>query len=191
MTGYLVKWEIDIEADSPKEAAEKALAIHRRTDSIATVFEVIERKSHEVTQVDLNPEWGDGIGEIAVNAAGVLPVYLVKYAEGQCPPGYFMCRASDRAHAIEQCRDAHPDAKAVGVTYEPVVFAPLSALAPADHDDGEYERPPFENGDGEFVNFYRCPECNHEWEDQWSSTCEDDCPKCGKRHIEPYKSEDV
>jgi len=37
---YLVKWEIDIDADSPHEAAEKALAIQRNPESIATVFEV-------------------------------------------------------------------------------------------------------------------------------------------------------
>lgn len=42
-----------------------------------------------------------------------------------------------------------------------------------------------------FRNFYRCPYCGTEWEDVWDSTCDDDCPACGERHIEPYKSEDV
>jgi hypothetical protein len=37
---FRVRWEIDIEADSPKEAAQKALEIHRDPGSIATIFEV-------------------------------------------------------------------------------------------------------------------------------------------------------
>jgi len=40
MTKYYVEWTIDIEADSPREAAEKALAIHRNPESTATVFSV-------------------------------------------------------------------------------------------------------------------------------------------------------
>jgi hypothetical protein len=37
---YLVEWVIDIEADSPQEAAEKALETQRNEDSIAVVFTV-------------------------------------------------------------------------------------------------------------------------------------------------------
>jgi hypothetical protein len=37
---YLVSWEINIEAKSPREAAEKALKIQRNPESIATVFQV-------------------------------------------------------------------------------------------------------------------------------------------------------
>lgn len=40
MPEYRVTWDIDIEADSPEEAAKKALEIQRRPDSIATVFDV-------------------------------------------------------------------------------------------------------------------------------------------------------
>jgi len=42
-----------------------------------------------------------------------------------------------------------------------------------------------------FRNFYRCGECGHEWSDEWSATCDDDCPHCGTRHMSPYKSEDA
>lgn len=42
-----------------------------------------------------------------------------------------------------------------------------------------------------FRNFYRCPQCETEWEDEWDSTCDDDCPACGCRHISPYQSEDI
>ncbi|MBM4719713.1 hypothetical protein GS449_14865 [Rhodococcus hoagii] len=40
MPEFNVVWEMDIEADSRREAAEKALAIHRNPESIATVFSV-------------------------------------------------------------------------------------------------------------------------------------------------------
>jgi hypothetical protein len=42
-----------------------------------------------------------------------------------------------------------------------------------------------------FTNHYKCPRCGHEWTDQWSCTCDDDCPECGCRHISPHHSEDV
>lgn len=42
-----------------------------------------------------------------------------------------------------------------------------------------------------FINYYRCPECEHEWEDEWSCQVDDDCPECGARHISPYDSEDA
>ena len=42
-----------------------------------------------------------------------------------------------------------------------------------------------------FRNLYRCGDCGHEWQDEWSCTCDDDCPDCGSRHWTPYKSEDI
>jgi len=30
---------------------------------------------------------------------------------------------------------------------------------------------------------YRCPECGHEWEEQWSSACDSECPNCGTKNI--------
>lgn len=43
MPEYRVVWEIDIEADTPKEAAKKALKIQRDPESTATVFDTFER----------------------------------------------------------------------------------------------------------------------------------------------------
>jgi len=37
---YRVKWEIDLDAGSPEEAAREALAVQRDPDSTATVFSV-------------------------------------------------------------------------------------------------------------------------------------------------------
>jgi hypothetical protein len=37
---YYVVWEIDIDAETPQDAARKALEIQRNQDSIATCFQV-------------------------------------------------------------------------------------------------------------------------------------------------------
>ena len=42
-----------------------------------------------------------------------------------------------------------------------------------------------------FRNYYRCEQCRSEWEDEWSSMCEDDCPTCGSRHMTPYDGDDL
>ena len=41
MTTFKVRWQIYIDADTPREAAYRALQIQRNPDSIATVFEVL------------------------------------------------------------------------------------------------------------------------------------------------------
>lgn len=43
MTEYLVTWSIELDAESPEDAALQALAIHRDPESLATVFNVAER----------------------------------------------------------------------------------------------------------------------------------------------------
>lgn len=40
MTKYYIEWMIDVEATSPREAAEEALRIQRNPESIATVFSI-------------------------------------------------------------------------------------------------------------------------------------------------------
>jgi hypothetical protein len=46
---YRVRWDIDIDAQTPMEAAQKALEIHRNPESIATVFLVSHGDhTHEV-----------------------------------------------------------------------------------------------------------------------------------------------
>lgn len=45
--------------------------------------------------------------------------------------------------------------------------------------------------EGWFRNYYRCERCGHEWADEWSCQCDDDCPECGLRHLSPYKSDDL
>ncbi len=38
-----------------------------------------------------------------------------------------------------------------------------------------------------YLNQYRCPYCQTEWEDVWDCGCNDRCPDCNKE-IEPYES---
>ena len=52
---YLVTWEMDTYADSPREAAEKAWDHMRAPDSIANVFNVLDKNSAG-TIVDLSEE---------------------------------------------------------------------------------------------------------------------------------------
>ena len=42
MPEYRIHWEIDITAATPLEAAQRALRIHRDSESIATVFDVTD-----------------------------------------------------------------------------------------------------------------------------------------------------
>lgn len=52
MQTYRVVWEIDVEADGPKEAAEMARYFQTAPDTIATVFDVRD-ETGEITRVDL------------------------------------------------------------------------------------------------------------------------------------------
>ena len=42
-----------------------------------------------------------------------------------------------------------------------------------------------------FLNYYLCERCEMTWTDEWSCMCDDDCPRCGARHMSPYKSDDL
>ena len=53
MTEFRVMWEIDIDADTPEEAARKALAIQRDPTSSAVVFNVVSSLDSLTT---VNPE---------------------------------------------------------------------------------------------------------------------------------------
>ena len=52
MTSYSVNWQIDIESESPVEAARQALKIHRDQNSTATVFDIYDEDGN-YTRVDL------------------------------------------------------------------------------------------------------------------------------------------
>ena len=62
MKTYRVSWEIDIDADSPRGAAEKARAIQRDPESLATVFDVIEMDGDTIQRIDLE-EAEDSLSE--------------------------------------------------------------------------------------------------------------------------------
>ena len=42
-----------------------------------------------------------------------------------------------------------------------------------------------------FLNQYVCPECEANWDDQWSSMSDDTCPDCDYSDISPVHSVDL
>lgn len=54
MVDYLVTWRIDMEADSPDEAAARALIVQRDSESTAVVFEVSDTSSGTTWSIDLD-----------------------------------------------------------------------------------------------------------------------------------------
>jgi LmbE family N-acetylglucosaminyl deacetylase len=42
-----------------------------------------------------------------------------------------------------------------------------------------------------YRNYYACARCSHDWPDEWSCMCDDDCPDCGARHMSPYESDNL
>jgi hypothetical protein len=48
MKRYLVRWEIEVEAEEAAGAADEALGMQRDFESTATVFEVFERDGDEL-----------------------------------------------------------------------------------------------------------------------------------------------
>lgn len=89
----------------------------------------------------------------------------------------------ERALAAEQAR-ADAARKLAGVAF-------CARLA---HEAGEQVARDIDEDDDNpsgFTNHYVCPECAHEWTDEWSCMVDDDCPECGARHISPFMSEDA
>jgi hypothetical protein len=48
MKRYLVRWEIEVEAEEAAQAADEALDMQRDLESTATVFEIFERDGDEL-----------------------------------------------------------------------------------------------------------------------------------------------
>jgi len=42
-----------------------------------------------------------------------------------------------------------------------------------------------------YRNYYKCARCGRRWTDEWSRMCDDDCRRCGARHMSPYNSDDL
>lgn len=42
-----------------------------------------------------------------------------------------------------------------------------------------------------YLNYYSCGKCGYGWDDEWSSSNKDECPKCGAQHCNPTRTEDL
>ena len=52
MSEYRVMWVIDVDADSPRDAALMAKAIHMDRANVATFYDVIDISTYEKTVID-------------------------------------------------------------------------------------------------------------------------------------------
>lgn len=85
MHSYKVAWYIDVEADSAVEAANKALAIQRDRESLATVFSVSDQ--HQNKLVIDTKEWDpEDIWE--VHPAYTLEEWVTEVANDFTRSGY-------------------------------------------------------------------------------------------------------
>jgi len=141
---YLVKWEIDIDAKTPYEAAKEARAIQMRPESEGVVFEVVD-KNGLVTVVDLHID----ILELCLGLKLALEelesddnlklwevdIGLFNSDDNNTPfeDHTVYVAAEKSADAIEQARSVAEDKVAVA---GPVCFAPLDQ--PNEVDKGDF-----------------------------------------------------
>jgi predicted Zn-ribbon and HTH transcriptional regulator len=38
---------------------------------------------------------------------------------------------------------------------------------------------------------YKCPKCQHEWQEEWTSACDSECPECETDNIEALDWEEI
>ena len=125
---YLVKWEINVEADTPREAAVKALAIQRNRESTAVVFDVGGET------IDLFPD--DGEDEEGPTYHGI-----VRYTHVRC--GYTTRVRSE----MEILNDGDPACPACSEKCNPEDCFPWPCHWP-------YGEMVWENSDGTMVETY-------------------------------------
>lgn len=76
------------------------------------------------------------------------------------------------------------------------------AFAIKDDDKHYFTRDPMTNDDAfvracgwayttYFRNYYECSNCDRTWTMNWYSTCNDECPNCGQKDVQPHRSEDI
>jgi hypothetical protein len=89
-----------------------------------------------------------------------------------------MIRAAELLHANDEVEiddDAGTSQGDTGTWVQAWVWVPLPEAE--------------ERDEPQFINHYDCP-CGNAWTDQWTATCDDDCPACGTT-CEPTRSEEL
>ncbi len=101
---------------------------------------------------------------------------VMGYVLSKSPAGFFSVENS-REYTREQAEEMLAAAETRGA-WQRI----RTRIAEAQDDASE---------ESQFPNHYRCPSCQHEWDSQWSATCDDECPNCGASNISPWRSEDL
>lgn len=96
---YRVTWTIDVEADTPLDAAVKARGMQIRPNTTATVFEVQERRGHvraewaaPIVEVDLSVDYSHSLPPSDPRSEEY-PAHLEGFAPGPC-----QCRCQEGRH---------------------------------------------------------------------------------------------
>jgi len=74
MTNYHITWKIDLEAETPVEAARKALKMIQAAETIATVFRVKTERGRCVFTIDLSEVICDNCAWSGTYGEGVTPI---------------------------------------------------------------------------------------------------------------------
>jgi hypothetical protein len=82
---------------------------------------------------------------------------------------------------LEMGEGCHPEVKNWIEIFEGMIEKPV--IIPA-------EKKELTDEPIKFINYYRCPDCNIEWQDEWSCACDDECPVCAISYS-PYMSVDI
>jgi len=107
---------------------------------------------------------------------------MFRLTNGRCVVGYALGESSMlfRGELVTDCTDEEARREALRLSD---VFAELDAEDQAALDAEEEERL--------FNIDYCCPTCGHEWTEQWSSSCDSECPECGTKDITALSWEDA
>lgn len=100
MNPYRVTWIIDVEAESPKDAALQARAIQMREDSDQVTYHVYSSKDMQVFEMDLlkmTPE--KELREIPSRIPGLKPAFVWKITTGGVVRAHGVSHTAGRAKA--------------------------------------------------------------------------------------------
>lgn len=105
MPEYLVTWQIDIDADSPEEAAARARRYQRQSGSETNHFTVEDKESGKAVEVALNSPSNTDMREPRCSTCGGTEVLLDALAEWDWANQEWVLRSTHHNPYCETCED--------------------------------------------------------------------------------------
>jgi len=113
---------------------------------------------------------------------------VIAVVDGECSivekPDNIAVEVRDYVDGVDEETDGYHTDKD-GDTYRVFSFPAKKIKFSANGDNA------FTDVELKFHNYYECPNCGHEWEDEWDCMVDDECGECGCSDISPYKSDDI